>query len=95
MIYLHLIGKLITYPIFPKSNILILYLRWFFNINVEYDFIMRFIKRAVAVRKFGLIPLLLLMYIGQFIYHIKYKIRTSIPYEIKYWIRKRLGIGFT
>lgn len=93
MIYMDLIGQLDKFPVFPRSNILVLYFRWFFNINVEIDFIKRFIKRAIAVRKFGLIPLLLLMYIGQFLYHIRYKIRMSIPYEIKYWIRKRLGIG--
>jgi hypothetical protein len=94
MIYLHIIGQLENYPEFPNSSILILYLRWFFNISEDkFEYISKFIKRAITRQKFEHIPFLILMYLGQILSYVKYAIQMSIPYEIKYRIRKRLGIG--
>ena len=93
MAHLFFYDQIKNYTVFPKSNILILYVRWFFNMGAEYSFVTRLIKRTIILRKFWLIPLLLLIYVGGFLTDTRVKIKSLIPYEIKYRIRKRLGIG--
>jgi len=93
MAYLYLCDPIKKYTVFPERNILILYIQWFFNMGAEYNFITRLIKRAITLRKLWLVPLLLLMYVGGFLTDTKVKIKSLLPYEIKYWIRTRLSPG--
>ncbi|MCP4140511.1 MAG: hypothetical protein GY755_09510 [Chloroflexi bacterium] len=92
MVHLDLNDQLKNYTVFPKTSVLLLYLRWFFSMGSEYNFVTQLIKRATTLRKFWLIPLLLLIYVGGFYTDTRVKIKSMIPYKIKYWVRKRLGM---
>lgn len=93
MVQLYINGQLNQFTVFPNSNIFILFVRWFFHMGDEYNFVTHLIKRAFTIRKFWLIPLLLPIYIGGFFTDVIVEVKLLIPYRIKHWIRMQFGIG--